>query len=175
MVPVGVVDQADVRQWVSVDEQQIRERARPGPALVRWPCRFKPGTVLNGIVSHQNSLPTLLAAAGQPPVKPRAPKLFNLRRDPFERTDQRSNTCWDWDIQYAYAMYAMQGMVADQIEAFKKLWQLVGNGTLAAMVLVLIGALLAGHVTGLRSDPHDRAREEQHGQGGRAQALRGAR
>ena len=142
---------------------------------MRWPCRFKPGTVLNGIVSHQDRLPTLLAAAGQPPVKLRAPKLFNLRRDPFERTDQRSNTCWAWDIQYAYAIDAMQGMVADQIEAFKKLWQLVGNGTLAAMVMVLIGALLAGHVTGLRSDPHDRPREEQHAQGGRAQALRGAR
>jgi BASS family bile acid:Na+ symporter len=35
------------------------------------------------------------------------------------------------------------------------MWQLVGNGTLVAMVVVLIGALLAGHVTGLRSDPHD--------------------
>jgi arylsulfatase len=167
------------------------------PAFVRWPGRFKPGTVLNGIVSHQDWLPTLLAAAGQPdvkerllgglqagsktfrvhldghdmlsylsgetqkcprdgffyisddgdimavrmgdwkvvlleqrarqlmcwlepPVKLRAPKLFNLRRDPFERADQSSNTYWDWYIQHAYAIYAMQGMVADQIEAFKK-------------------------------------------------------
>ncbi|MGF6272968.1 BASS family bile acid:Na+ symporter [Massilia sp. UYP11] len=35
------------------------------------------------------------------------------------------------------------------------MWQLVGNGTLVAMIVVLIGALLAGHVIGRRSEPHD--------------------
>ncbi|MBD3244349.1 MAG: sulfatase-like hydrolase/transferase, partial [Chitinivibrionales bacterium] len=30
------------------------------PAFVRWPGRFRPGTVLNSIVSHQDWLPTLL-------------------------------------------------------------------------------------------------------------------
>jgi arylsulfatase len=34
------------------------------PAFIRWPGQIKPGTVLNGIVSHQDMLPTLLAAAG---------------------------------------------------------------------------------------------------------------
>jgi arylsulfatase len=167
------------------------------PAFARWPGRFKPGTVLNGIVSHQEWFPTLLAAAGQPEVKERlltgyqvgdkqfkvhldgynmlsylggetqesprrgffyisddgdimavrmgdwkvvlleqrakqlmcwlepfvklrAPKLFNLRRDPFERADHSSNTYWDWYIQHAYAVYAMQAVVAEQIEAFRQ-------------------------------------------------------
>src|SRR5512136_646092 len=35
------------------------------PAFVRWPGKFKAGTVLNGIVCHQDWLPTLLAAAGE--------------------------------------------------------------------------------------------------------------
>ena len=35
------------------------------PAFVRWPGKFKAGTVINGIVSHQDWLPTLLAAAGE--------------------------------------------------------------------------------------------------------------
>jgi arylsulfatase len=38
------------------------------PALARWPGRIKAGSVLNGIVSHQDWLPTLLAAAGEPDI-----------------------------------------------------------------------------------------------------------
>ncbi|RXE56273.1 arylsulfatase [Methanoculleus taiwanensis] len=39
------------------------------PAFVRWPEKIKPATVLNGIVAHQDWLPTLLAAAGEPAIK----------------------------------------------------------------------------------------------------------
>jgi arylsulfatase len=39
------------------------------PALIRWPGVIKPGQVLNGIGSHEDMLPTLLAAAGDPNVK----------------------------------------------------------------------------------------------------------
>jgi arylsulfatase A-like enzyme len=38
------------------------------PAFLRWPGKFKAGSVLNGICSHQDMLPTLLAAAGDPNV-----------------------------------------------------------------------------------------------------------
>ena len=38
------------------------------PAFIRWPGRIKPGTVLNGIGCHQDMLPTLLAAAGDPDI-----------------------------------------------------------------------------------------------------------
>jgi arylsulfatase len=167
------------------------------PAFLRWPGKFKAGTMLNGIVSHQDMLPTLLAAAGEPditnkllrghkagaktfrvhidglnmlpyltgditesprkeffyisddgdvlalrlgdwkvvlmeqrakrlqcwmePFVPlRAPKLFNLRRDPFERADENSNTYFDWMLAHTYIIYAMQAIVAQQIEAFKQ-------------------------------------------------------
>jgi arylsulfatase A-like enzyme len=166
------------------------------PVFVRWPAKFKAGTVLNGIVSHQDWLPTLLAAAGEPDinaklregykagyktykvhidgidmlpyltgeakesprnfffyisddgdilairmqdwkvvlmeqrakqlacwfepfVKLRAPKLFNLRRDPFERADENSNTYWDWVLSRVYIVYGMQAVVAKQIENFQ--------------------------------------------------------
>jgi arylsulfatase len=39
------------------------------PAMVKWPGHIKPGTVINGIVSHEDWLPTLLAAAGNDHVK----------------------------------------------------------------------------------------------------------
>ena len=38
------------------------------PAFIRWPGKIKAGSILNGIVSHQDMLPTLLAAAGDPDV-----------------------------------------------------------------------------------------------------------
>jgi len=167
------------------------------PVFVRWPAKIKPGTVLNDVASHQEWLPTLLAAAGEPHisekllgghkvgdktykvhidghnllpyltgevkegprksffyisddgdilgirvgdwkmvlmeqrakqmmcwaepfVKLRLPKMFNLRRDPFERADENSNTYWDWVISHGYLLYEMQAVVAQQIENFVK-------------------------------------------------------
>ena len=39
------------------------------PAFVRWPGHFPAGTTLNGIVSHEDWLPTFAAAAGAPDIK----------------------------------------------------------------------------------------------------------
>jgi arylsulfatase A-like enzyme len=39
------------------------------PLVVRWPGVIEPGTEVNEITSHEDWLPTLLAAAGQPNVK----------------------------------------------------------------------------------------------------------
>ena len=39
------------------------------PTLIKWPGVIKPGTVINDIGSHEDMLPTLLTAAGDPNVK----------------------------------------------------------------------------------------------------------
>ncbi len=39
------------------------------PCVIRWPGVIKPGTLINDICAHEDMLPTLLAAAGQPTVK----------------------------------------------------------------------------------------------------------
>ena len=39
------------------------------PAFVRWPGQFPAGTTLNGIVSHEDWLPTFAAAGGAPDIK----------------------------------------------------------------------------------------------------------
>ena len=39
------------------------------PAYVRWPGKFPAGTVLNGIVAHEDWLPTFAAAAGATDIK----------------------------------------------------------------------------------------------------------
>jgi arylsulfatase A-like enzyme len=165
------------------------------PAFVRWPGKFEAGKTLNGIVTHQEWLPTLAAVAGEPDVKEkllqghqagdkhfkvhidgynilpyllgetdesprkfffysnddgkvtairindwkvvfleqrakgmmvwaepfvelRLPKIFNLRRDPFERADESSNTYWDWVLAHIPALYAAQALTAEQIQSF---------------------------------------------------------
>ncbi len=58
------------------------------PAFLRWPGKIKAGSVLNGIVSHQDMLPTLLAAAGEPDINQKllkgykaGAKTFNVHID----------------------------------------------------------------------------------------------
>jgi len=38
------------------------------PCAIRWPGVIKPGTVSNDVFSHQDMLPTLVAAAGEPDI-----------------------------------------------------------------------------------------------------------
>ena len=39
------------------------------PTLIRWPGVIKPGTIYNDVFAHEDMLPTLLAAAGEPDIK----------------------------------------------------------------------------------------------------------
>ena len=39
------------------------------PTLIRWPGVIKPGTIINEVAAHEDMIPTLLAAAGEPDVK----------------------------------------------------------------------------------------------------------
>jgi arylsulfatase len=166
------------------------------PQAIRWPGRIAAGAVSNGIVSHLDWLPTLVAAGGDPDVKERllegyeaggksfrvhldgynllpyltgetetsprkeffyfsddgdlvamrydnwklvfaeqrieetlqawfepftvlrAPKLFNLRTDPFERADRTSNTYWDWYIDRIFLVVPAQAIVAQFLGTF---------------------------------------------------------
>jgi arylsulfatase len=47
-----------------------------------------------------------------------APKLFNLRTDPFERADITSNTYWDWSSQRIIVLTASQ-VVGEFLKTFK--------------------------------------------------------
>jgi arylsulfatase len=39
------------------------------PTMIKWPGVIKPGTVYNDVFSHEDMLPTLLAAVGEPDIK----------------------------------------------------------------------------------------------------------
>jgi arylsulfatase A-like enzyme len=64
------------------------------PCAIRWPGVIKPGTVLNDIFAHEDMLPTLLAAAGDPDVKAKllkgmkvGDKTFKVHLDGYNITD----------------------------------------------------------------------------------------
>jgi len=168
------------------------------PAFIRWPGHFPAGTTLNGIVSHEDWLPTFAAAAGAPDIKERLlkggvslggrtyknhidgynmldylsgkvkdsprrefiyvgddgavmairvddwkaiylenrarqlqvwreplvhlrmPLLFNLRRDPFEKSYENSNTYHDWLIDRAYLFGPMQVVASKFLMSMKE-------------------------------------------------------
>ena len=167
------------------------------PAFVRWPGHFPAGKTLNGIVSHEDWLPTFATVAGAPDIKERlskgttingrtyknyvdgynqldylsgkvkasprnefiyvgdegqilamrygdwkvtfqeqkeektvriwlepftelrAPLLFNLRRDPFEKAQHASNTYWDWYINRIFVIVPLQEMAGKFLLSLK--------------------------------------------------------
>lgn len=166
------------------------------PAFVRWPGHFPANVTLNGLVAHEDWLPTFAAAAGATDVKEkllkgasfngrnyrnhldgynmldylsgtakesprnefwyvndegqvvaaryqdwkltflenrgqrlgvwqepwaelRFPGVTNLRRDPFEKAQENSNTYWDWLIDRIYVIAPVQKMAADFLMSMK--------------------------------------------------------
>jgi arylsulfatase len=53
------------------------------PCFIRWPGKIKAGTVLNGIVSHQDMLTTFLAAAGDPDINQKLLKGYKVADKTF--------------------------------------------------------------------------------------------
>ena len=166
------------------------------PGMIKWPGVIKPGTVLNDPVSHEDWLPTLVAAGGNPNIKEelltgytagsktfkvhldgynltdylsgkaadprkeffyfnddgqlvalrfnqwkvvfqeqradglgvwqdpfvplRAPKLFNIRSDPFEIADHESIGYGKWYVEHMYVMVPAQAYVAQFLGTFKE-------------------------------------------------------
>ncbi len=68
------------------------------PCAVRWPGKIPAGSVSNGITSHMDWLPTLVAAAGEPNVKEKllkghkaGDKTFNVHLDGYNMLDYWKN------------------------------------------------------------------------------------
>ena len=54
------------------------------PCMIRWPGVIKPGTVSNDIFSHQDMLPTLLAAAGEPDIAAKLKQGYTAGKKTFK-------------------------------------------------------------------------------------------
>jgi arylsulfatase A-like enzyme len=60
-----------------------------------------------------------LAVWRDPFVCLRAPTMFNLRMDPYERAEITSNTWNDWVIRHSYMVVPIQALVGDFVSTFK--------------------------------------------------------
>ncbi|UXP31925.1 arylsulfatase [Reichenbachiella agarivorans] len=54
------------------------------PTAIRWPGVIKPGTVYNDIFSHEDMMPTLAAAAGEPNLKEKMLKGYKANNKTFK-------------------------------------------------------------------------------------------
>jgi arylsulfatase len=54
------------------------------PAFIKWPGVIKPGTKINEIGSHEDMIPTLLAAVGQPDIKEQLKKGYTAAGKTFK-------------------------------------------------------------------------------------------
>jgi arylsulfatase len=54
------------------------------PCAIRWPGVLKPGTVSNEVFSHQDMLPTLLAAAGEPDIAAKLKQGYTAGKKTFK-------------------------------------------------------------------------------------------
>jgi arylsulfatase len=71
------------------------------------------------IFMEQKSEATLRAWI-DPFIPLRIPLMFNLRRDPYERAEETSNTYYDWLIDHAYIIYGAQAIVGKFLSTFKE-------------------------------------------------------
>lgn len=55
-----------------------------------------------------------------PFIRLRAPKLYNLRLDPYERADITSNTYYDWYMDHVFLIIPAQTVVGNFLATFKK-------------------------------------------------------
>ncbi len=79
------------------------------PAVVRWPGVIKPGTVFNDIVAHEDWIPTLVAAAGEPGVREKlrtgykaGAKTFKVHLDGYDITDYLAGKAPDPRKEFFY-------------------------------------------------------------------------
>jgi arylsulfatase A-like enzyme len=79
------------------------------PCAIRWPGVIKPGTVSNDIFSHEDMLPTLMAAAGVPDVKEQllkgmtvGDKTFKVHLDGYNITDALAGKAPDPRHEFLY-------------------------------------------------------------------------
>ncbi len=79
------------------------------PCAMRWPGVIKPGTEINHITSHEDFVPTLLAAAGEPNVKEKlltgyqaAGKSFKVHLDGYDQREVLAGTGPGKRMEYFY-------------------------------------------------------------------------
>ncbi len=101
------------------------ERGVRVPCLVRWPARIKPGSISNGIQSHEDLFVTLAAAAGLPDLKANLLKGHKLNGTTYKVHLDGYNNLDHWSGKSAksarreYFYYDETDLMAVRVEGWK--------------------------------------------------------
>jgi arylsulfatase len=140
------------------------------PAVMRWPGVVKPGAEINAIGSHEDWLPTLVAAAGEPNVKEKlltgyeaAGKTFKVHLDGYDMSPFLAGKAEDPRKEFFY--WTDDGnLAAVRYERWKLLFleQRAKGFKVWSEPLVPLRVPL---IEDLRADPFERAVDEAEGYG----------
>jgi arylsulfatase A-like enzyme len=138
------------------------------PTAIRWPGVVKPGTVINDIAAHEDMLPTLLAAVGDPSVKDDLLKgmqvgdmTYKVHLDGYNLLPALKGE-GDWPRQ-EFLYWTDDGSVAALRYGNLKVTFLKQNAHGLHVWLQPFEELRAPMVTNLRMDPFERAEYEGMG------------
>jgi len=138
------------------------------PTAIRWPGVVKPGTVINDIAAHEDMLPTLLAAVGDPSVKDDLLKgmqigdmTYKVHLDGYNLLPALKGE-GDWP-RHEFLYWTDDGSVAALRYGNLKVTFLKQNAHGLHVWLQPFEELRAPLVTNLRMDPFERAEYEGMG------------
>ena len=133
------------------------------PCFMRWPGKIKAGTILNGIVNHQDMLPTLLAAAGDPDVNDKllngykvGDKTFRVHIDGFNQLAYLTGQVKESPRNYFFYVSDDGGVMAIRYGDYKLVFE--EQRALSTNVWAEpFEKLRLPHIFNLRRDPFERA------------------
>ena len=133
------------------------------PCFIRWPGKIKPGWVLNGIVSHIDMFPTLLAIAGNPDVKEQlldgctiGGKPFNVHLDGYNMVPYLSGEVKDSPRQSLFYFSDDGDVMAVRVDDYKFILAEQRQNTMRIWQEPLV-KLRVPTIINLRRDPFERA------------------
>jgi arylsulfatase len=133
------------------------------PSFIRWPGKIKAGSVLNGIVSHIDMLPTLLALVGDTDIKEKllngykvGDKTFKVHLDGFNMIPYFTGEVKE-SPRNAIFYFSDDGDVMAVRVGDYKFNLAVQNATTMELWAEPFVKLRVPHITSLRRDPFERA------------------
>jgi arylsulfatase A-like enzyme len=133
------------------------------PCFIRWPGKIKAGSVLNGIVSHQDMLPTLLAAAGEPDISQKlltgyraGEKTFKVHIDGINVLPYLTGEVKESPRDYFFYVSDDGGVMAVRTGDWKLVFEEQRATALQVWAEPMVKLRLP-HIFNLRRDPFERA------------------
>jgi len=133
------------------------------PSFIRWPGKIQPGSVLNGIGSHQDMLPTLLAAAGDPDVSKKllsgyqvGSKTFKVHIDGINLLPYLTGAVKESPRDYFFYVSDDGGVMAVRSGDWKLVFEEQRATTTQVWAEPMVKLRLP-HIFSLRRDPFERA------------------